>query len=323
VGLTPALESVELGALIAGSLARGPCVVALGSFDGVHRGHVALLEQATLLAHSSGQHSVALTFDRLPRELLEPESAPPLLTSHARRQQLLAGHVDRVVVAEFNSDLAALGAQDFVEGVLWRGLQCRQVVVGFNYTFGRGAAGSVETLRDLGRPLGLTVYSVPPVLASMGQVSSTLIRNLVARGEVAEAAGLLGRPFALDGTVVPGMARGRRLGFPTANLEFGSRMALPAEGVYLSQVWLPLRECLAGNAVTAVSRRPTFGDHEPTVESYILDYSGDLYGQQVQVRFLQRLRGIIRFSQPEELRTQMERDVRLAREYFHPARLQA
>lgn len=326
------METVNLGALVAGTVARGPCVVALGTFDGVHRGHVAVLRKAAVVARGSGWPSVAFTFDRLPRELLQPELAPPLLTSHAKRQQLLAEHVDRVVVAEFDSSLAALGPRAFVESVLWRGLQCREVVVGFNYTFGHGAAGRAQTLRGIGGPLGLGVHAVPPVHGSAGQVSSTLIRCLVAKGEVAEAADLLGRPFALEGPVVPGAARGRQLGFPTANLGFGHRMVLPAEGVYLSQVWSQPKDGpeapetdarLLGNAVTAVSRRPTFGESEPTVESFILDYSGSLYGQQVEVRFLRRLRGIIRFSRFEELRAQMESDIREAREYFRPARLQA
>lgn len=330
--MTPLIETVELAELAAGTAARGPCAVALGSFDGVHLGHLAIVKRTAEVARQSGEHSVAFTFDRLPLEVVQPERAPVLLTPHPRRLQLLGRYVDRVVVVRFDREFASLDPTRFVQDILVTGLQCRDAVAGFNYAFGKGASGTADSLRLAGSHFGFGVHIVAPVFCGSMQVSSTRIRHLVAQGRLEEAGELLGRPFSLEGNVVSGEGRGRHLGYPTANLAYDPRLALPAEGVYISEVWQHPESCTTtsgsqdgflGRAVTAVSQRPTFGGRETTVESFILDYSGDLYGRALEVRFLYRLRGIVEFSGAGELRAQIEQDVAKARQYQRLARLQA
>jgi riboflavin kinase/FMN adenylyltransferase len=291
-------------------------VVALGTFDGVHRGHVAILNEATRQARACAADSVALTFDRLPLELLRPSEAPPLLTPPDERMCLLRHHVDRVVSLRFDWPLAKLSPAEFVEQVLIQGLGSRAIVVGFNYTFGRQGNGNADTLRELVRPLRVPVTVIPPVSCSdLGQISSTSIRHLVAAGDVQSAADMLGRPFALIGRVAKGQARGRKLGFPTANIVCHPRQILPGEGVYVSEATYADGRRI-GDAVTAISRQPTFSGSSITVECHILGFAGDLYGERLAIRLHKRLRKPMRFASVKDLQDQIARDISAAREFL-------
>lgn len=314
------VTTIDLASVLAGKARQERCVVALGTFDGVHCGHVEILHAARRLAARLQAVCIALTFDRLPLELLQPELAPPLLTSHPVRLALLARHVDQVLVVTFNAELAALTPVDFVTDVLATGLHCVGIVAGFNFTFGKGAAGSVADLQAIGSDLGLGVSVVPPVRCAGRQVSSTLIRQMISAGDVTTAAALLGRPFALEGRVGRGDARGRELGFPTANVQSDPRLIVPADGAYITEVWhggtADADAYRIGYAVTGISNRPTFAGTGTSVESHIIDYSGDLYNAAVHVRFIKRLRGIVHFQNAGELQKQIGADVAAARTHF-------
>ncbi|NLN17984.1 MAG: riboflavin biosynthesis protein RibF [Firmicutes bacterium] len=295
-------------------------MVSLGTFDGVHRGHVAILNEATRQARACAADSVALTFDRLPLELLRPSEAPLLLTPPDERMRLLGRHVDRVVSLRFDWPLAKLAPSEFVERVLIEGLGAQAIVVGFNYTFGRQGNGNADTLLGLGRRLGVPVTVVPPVSSGLGPISSTAIRHFVAAGDMQSAADMLGRPFALIGQVDKGYARGRKLGFPTANIVCHRRQILPSEGVYVSEAGYADGRFI-GDAVTAISRQPTFSGRSITIECHILDYAGDLYGERLEIRLHKRLRTPMRFASAEELREQIDRDIAAARDFLRILRL--
>jgi riboflavin kinase/FMN adenylyltransferase len=310
---------VSLDELLNGSVRRYPCVAALGAFDGVHLGHQAILESAREKAQALGGCSIALTFDRLPAEVLKPKQAPMLITLPEARFSLLERMVDEVVVIPFDQQLIHLEATDFIEQALIKGLGTVGVVVGFNYTFGKGARGTAELLQRYAAAKLLNVTVVPPVEAAGGQVSSTRIRKHIDTGEIALANALLGRPFRLTGQVIAGDARGRVLGYPTANVAVDSRLILPHPGVYVTRFQSPIPNNPAlqetHTAVTAISNRPTFSGKDISVESFVLDYDRDLYGQVVYLDFLHRLRDIRRFNDAAELSAQIARDVEAARAY--------
>lgn len=320
------LLELDLSSLVNGEASLGPCAVALGIFDGVHRGHQAVLQRTTELARRQDLASVVFTFDRSPLEVVRTEAVPPLLMTPFRRVQLLAGRVDRVVVARFTPEFAALEPVQFVRDILIAGLQCRTAVVGYNYSFGRKAAGTVDMLVSLGITNDFGVIVVPPVESPVGPLSSTIIRQQLLQGEVGVAADLLGRPFSLEGKVATGDGRGRQLGYPTANLAWDERLLVPADGVYLTYLHdishEERRTQLLGPAVTAIGSRPTFAGESRSVESFVLDYKGDLYQRTIEVEFLRRLRGISKFDGPAELRAQIEEDIAQARTYFAARRLQ-
>ncbi len=308
-GTAPAMK-------IFGSLeeARGRlpgCAVAIGNFDGVHLGHRALVDRARAIAHPRGAAAVALTFEPHPAKVLSAAIAPPLVCTLPRKLQLLeAAGVDAVVVQPFDRDYAATSAEEFARRDLSGRLDARDVVVGYDFTFGKGRVGDVPALSRLleGRA---TVHVVPAVQVQGFTVSSSKIRELVLTGRVAAAAQLLGRPFLLDGTVVPGHGRGRTIGLPTANVAPATEL-VPATGVYAVQAIAPgLDRPTAGAANIGV--KPTFGVEELTVEVHLLDVSPDLYGQPIAVAFLERLRGEERFRDVNALLAQIQADVAQAR----------
>jgi riboflavin kinase/FMN adenylyltransferase len=310
---------VSLDAVLNGSVHRYPCVVALGAFDGVHLGHQSILSAARIKARELGGFSTAFTFDRLPLEYLRPQQAPPLITLPETRFSLLEQTVDEVIVVPFNQQLTQLEANSFIDQVLIEGLGAVCAVVGFNYTFGRGAQGNVEYLQHFTAKSPLEVVIVPPVELVGSQVSSTRIRQHISAGEVSQAQALLGRPFRLMGQVVTGDARGRVLGYPTANMAVDSRLVLPGPGVYITTFQLATAPSTATAetrlAVTAVSDRPTFSGDSISVESFVLDYERDLYGEVVYLDFHHRLRDIRKFPNAAELSAQIARDVEAARAY--------
>lgn len=290
-----------------------PSVVSIGFFDGVHRGHQAIIRRAVRQGQERGIRSVVVTFDRHPMEVVNPGSQPKLLMTLARRASTLAAMgVDVVVVLEFSDWLRHLAPETFVGHVLVGALQAQRVIVGSNFRFGLRAAGDVETLRALGRERGFTVEGVPLLETAGAVISSTEIRSALQAGDVESAARMLGRPHLVDGIVVRGDARGHALGFPTINLQTSRRSVDPARGVYAGRCHLPdgaLQAC-----ATNVGVNPTFGGQELRVESYLLDWSGDLYGAAVAVDFRHRLRDEFRFESIDALIAQMHADVAHARE---------
>jgi riboflavin kinase / FMN adenylyltransferase len=293
-------------------------VVALGNFDGVHLGHQAVVRRAVEEGRRRGTKVVAATFEPHPRAVLAPGSEPRLLTTlEMRREELLGYGVDEVWVIRFDEALSRKSPEEFVRDVLVGEIGASAVVVGENFRFGHRAAGDFRELERLMRGFGGEAYTVP-VRSEDGEapISSTRIRRLVGEGEVAEAAKLLGRPYVLRGEVVMGDKRGRTIGFPTANVLADPALVVPARGVYAGFVRVG-KDTYA--ACTNIGVAPTFERRESRVEAYLLGFEGDLYGREVDVSFLQRIREEKRFSGVEELKTQISRDVEAARRITNDA----
>lgn len=288
-----------------------PCVVAVGSFDGVHLGHREILRRLRERADVLGVAATVLTFEPHPLQVLT-DTPPPLLTLLEEKATLMDGTgVDRLVALPFDRQLAELSPQAFVLDVLAKGLAAREVLVGYNFTFGAGGAGTADTLCRMGEAAGLRVHVVPPQESGGRVISSTLVREHLLQGEVEAAAQLLGRPFVVRGRVVAGDGRGRNLGFPTANLEVATEKLLPARGVYAIRAKVDGEE---RPAVVNIGRRPTFHGRDVTVEVHIMDFAGDLYGTELSVEFLHYLRGEQAFASVDDLMEQIRRDVAQARE---------
>lgn len=287
------------------------CAVAIGNFDGVHLGHRALIDAAKGLVSRRGAPAVVLTFEPHPARVLSAAIAPPLVTTFSRKLQLLeSAGIDATVVQPFDRDFAATTAEEFARRDLLGRLDARDVVVGFDFTFGRGRAGDAPALSRL-LERQAAVHVVPAVRAEGWTVSSSKIRELVLTGRVSAAAKLLGRPFLVDGTVVRGHGRGRTIGVPTANVSPATEL-VPATGVYAVQAIAPgLARPVVGAANIGV--KPTFGVEEPTVEVHLLDVSPELYGLPIAVAFLERLRGEERFPGVNELLAQIRIDLAQAR----------
>ena len=297
----------------------GSTVVVIGNFDGVHRGHRSVIGRARALADAGGHALVAVTFDPHPMAVLRPEHAPSALTTLDTRAGLLAeAGVDHVFALPFSREIAAWSPEEFIDRVLVAGLRAAAVVVGANFRFGSKAAGDLTTLREAGASRGFVAEGV--ALDGGPQVwSSTYVRTCLTAGDVAGAAEALGRPFVVRGVVVVGERRGRELGYPTANVPIAPGMAAPADGVYAG--WLTRRD--SGDrypAAISVGTNPTFaGDRERRVEAYALDRDDlELYGVEVEVAFVERLRGMVRFDGIEPLLVTMADDVRRTREILLP-----
>ncbi len=294
-------------------------VITIGVYDGVHLGHEKVLRLVRELAVARGLDAVCVTFDRHPAEVVRPESAPKLLTTLEQRLELLdaTGYLDICFVLAFDEARSKEPAEEFVREVLVDGFRARVVVVGADFHFGHGRGGNVALLERMGAELGFEVVGLGLVAAEEDPTgepySSTHIRTLLADGRVAGAAGLLGRPHEVRGTVEVGDKRGRDLGFPTANLAVPDHICLPADGVYAGTL------VDAGDveraAAISLGTRPTFYQETGAslLEAYVLDFDRDLYGQYVKVRFLEWVRGQVRFDSVEALVTQMGRDVEATR----------
>ncbi len=290
---------------------EGGAAVAVGVFDGVHRGHQAVLaglrERAAELA---GLPVTVLTFDRHPLEVVAPDRAPRLLTSPERKVELLGElGVDTVAVLTFDERARGLTPEEFAADVLVGGLGASLVAVGADFRFGKDRSGDVEELRDLGLGLGYYVEEVG-LLGDGAPVSSTRIRAAVASGEVEAAARDLGRPFELGGEVVEGDRRGVQIGFPTANLDVAPHLLIPGRGVYAA--WADVG-AETHPAVVNVGVRPTFGGEREVVEAHLMDFDRDLYGARLELRFVTRLRDERRFEGVDELSAQIARDVEAGR----------
>jgi riboflavin kinase/FMN adenylyltransferase len=297
----------------------GPTVVVIGNFDGVHRGHRSVIGRARALADERGIPLVAVTFDPHPMAVLRPEHAPSMLTSLHERAILLAEcGVDHVFALPFSREIAAWSPDEFVDRILVDGLHAGAVVVGGNFRYGSRASGDVATLRASGEERGFDVEGMP--LDGGPQVwSSTYVRTCLTTGDVAGAAEALGRLYSVRGVVVEGDRRGRELGYPTANVPFAPGKAAPADGVYAG--WLTRAD--TGErypAAISVGTNPTFaGERDRRVEAYALDRDDlELYGVEVEIAFVDRLRGMVRFDGIEPLLATMADDVRRTRELLIP-----
>jgi len=288
-----------------------PSAVAIGNFDGLHRGHRKILSRLCRLARARGLRSLVLTFDPHPERALGKRSVRMIDTPAQRLERLRGTCVDAVAVIPFDRRFAHLGGPAFVDGVLRDRLGACEIVVGRGFRFGRSRRGDTATLDRLGRRAGLGVHVVAPAVLNGRVVSSTAIRECLGRGRVEEAARLLGRPYEIKGRVVRGHRRGRLLGFPTANLETGNEI-LP-DGVFVTETVLRGR---AYRSLTSVGTNPTFGPHPLTVETLVLGFQGSLYGAVIAVRFLKRIRSTRAFPDGASLTARIRRDIGEAQAWF-------
>ncbi|MCS7309499.1 MAG: bifunctional riboflavin kinase/FAD synthetase [Armatimonadota bacterium] len=296
-----------------GSFPRVRClrasVVTIGSFDGVHRGHQAIIRVALQRAQALGVPAVAVTFDRHPQESIQPENAPPWLTSLTTRLRLLleAG-VHDVLVLRFDRDFAQLSAEAFLQFILQAHLNARCIVVGRDFRFGHQRQGSVDYLREVQSRFGYELEAVPDVLYAGERISSSRIRQALREGEVREAAAMLGRAYVLEGVVVRGQQLGRKLGYPTVNLRPHPSQLVPKDGIYAGRLLHP-RTGGVYTAAISIGVRPTVDGTRRTIEAYLLGFSGNLYGEEVHLAFFYRLRDEQKFDSLHALKAQMDRDV--------------
>ena len=289
-------------------------VLALGNFDGVHRGHRKILERVVRGAAEHGGTPMAMTFDPHPPRVVRPDKAPPLLMTTLQRLEALgAAGMRAVTVVRFTTDLSHWGAETFVQRVLVEWLHVSEVWVGANFLFGHERSGTFSMLRQLGLRFGFRADKIDPVRYKDFVVSSTRIRRLVSEGRMDEAGALMGRPYRLDGTVVHGRGKGGEIGVPTANLETENEL-LPPAGVYATTLTV---DGVDHPSVTNIGVRPTFGEGGPTVvETHVLGEPGDLYGKRVRLGFVQRLREERRFPDVDALVAQIQADRRHAERLF-------
>ena len=287
-------------------------LITVGVFDGVHRGHRHLISRLIEEASDRGCLSGVVTFRTHPAELLDPAFRPQYLTSLSERVRLLRElGVDFVAPITFDHDLATLRARDFVS-LLQRHLKTAGIVAGPDFAMGHRREGNVKTLKNMGKGMDFSVTVVQLLSDSGGAVRSTTIRELLAAGDVSAVNGLLGRRFVLEGTVVRGAGRGGPLGIPTANLGFPEGMAVPGDGIYAA--WAHVADGGRRMAATSIGTRPTFDAGERSVEAFLLDFDGDLYGREVRLEFVERLRDEEKYDSVEALLEQIDLDVARTRE---------
>jgi len=282
-------------------------VIALGTFDGVHKGHKQLIEKTVALGRERNEEALVYTFRNHPRAIYAKE--PALLMSSEDRIRELESYGCRVVADEFNAELSRLSAREFAEMLCSR-FDMHVAVGGFNYTFGYKGSGDMEQLAGLGKELGFVVEEIPALLVNGEPASSTRVRKAIQEGDIRLANALLAKPWTLSGIVREGKHNGHRFGFPTANLDYDPVLVMPEHGVYTTIVRVTGKEYLAA---TNVGTNPTVGGQKVTIEPHILDFSGNLYGQRIEVCFLERQRGEVCFDSEEALSRQIGMDVAQAR----------
>lgn len=294
------------------TLAIDNAVVTVGTFDGVHRGHRAVIEAVVATARERSGAAVAVTFDPHPRAVIHPAAPPGVLTSlDEKRRRLADAGIDVLAVIPFTRKVQILSPEAFVSTYLANYLGARVVVLGYDHGFGKDRSGDPETMRALGGRFGFEVTVVPPVIVGDRPVSSSRIRDLVGRGKIDKAGEMLGDGYPVSGRVTPGDGRGRQLGFPTANIvpdEPGK--LLPPDGVYAAMACVPERYA----AVANLGVRPTFNGKNRRLEAHLLDFDGDLYGRRITLELVGRLRGELRFGNPEALISQIHADGQRARD---------
>jgi riboflavin kinase/FMN adenylyltransferase len=291
-----------------------PTVLTLGVFDGLHLGHQLIMTTVVERARATGAVPTVITFDPHPRAVLHPQSSPPLLQTLDQKVEAFGVlGIQQTIVIRFTQEFSLLRAEDFLRDTVKERLQAKEVYLGRGFAFGHNREGNIDLLRRVSKELAFEAGEVPEVRFRGQRVSSSRIRQLLAEGKVNLARRMLGRPYGVEGRVEHGVERGHQLGFPTANLHPQNRV-IPRNGVYVTGI---LVDGAWRRSLTNVGVRPTFGtETEPSVETFVLNWSGDLYGDVVRVRFLYRLRDEKRFGSMEELKTQIHRDVRRAESYF-------
>ncbi len=289
-------------------------VLTIGNFDGVHKGHLALFEKVKERARAIGGQSAVMTFEPHPVKIMKPTNGPALITPISQKLDLIwAAGIDVILCVPFDHAFAAISAQDFIQKILLEKIGIKEVVVGYDYTFGNQRKGNIDLLREMGAKLGFEVHVMGALRVDDTLVSSTSIRKSVQEGNLREAKKLLGRDYQICGTVIKGKNRGGRLlGFPTANLDLIDEL-IPGAGVYAVTVIIDDREYLG---VTSIGYNPTFHDSALTVETHLLDFAADIVGKTIRVNFLERLRDEKSFKNIKELSDQIARDVQQAREIF-------
>ncbi|MDI1242272.1 MAG: bifunctional riboflavin kinase/FAD synthetase [bacterium] len=291
-----------------------PTVLTLGVFDGLHLGHQRIMQTVVDRAKAASALATAITFDPHPRAVLHPESAPPLLqTLDQRLSNLEVLGIDQAIVIPFDRDFASNPAENFLREIVHDRLQAKEVYLGKGFAFGKGRGGNIDLLRKMSQELGFIADEVPEIVLRGQRISSSKIRRLLSEGRVNLARRMLGRPYGIEGVIVRGDRRGHTIGFPTANLRPQNRV-IPKFGVYATAT---LVEGAWRRSITNVGVRPTFGqDLEPSIESYIFDFTGDLYGDVLRVRFLHRIRDERKFNGIDELKAQIAGDSARALNYF-------
>ncbi len=294
-----------------------PTVLTLGVFDGLHLGHQLVMRTVVERARLTNSVPTVITFDPHPRAVLHPESAPPLLQTFDQKVEALGVlGIEQTIVIRFTQAFAAICAEDFLRDVVHERLQAKEVYLGRGFAFGHNREGSIELLKRVSRELGFLAEEVPEVQLRGQRISSSRIRQLLSEGRVNLARRMLGRPYGVEGRVVRGHERGRTIGFPTANLRPQNRV-IPRHGVYVSAT---LIEGAWRRSITNIGTRPTFeNEAEPSLETFVINWEGNLYGDVVRVRFLHRLRDEKKFSSVEELKRQIDYDLRRAVRYFESA----
>lgn len=294
-----------------------PTVLTIGVFDGLHLGHQAIIKTVVERALLIDATPTLITFDPHPRQVLKPDSAPPLLQTFVQKMeglQLLG--MQQVIVMRFTQELADISAEKFIEQFMLQNLGALEVHLGQGFAFGKGRAGNIELLEAEAERLGFVADEVPEVRIRNHRISSTMVRHLLQSGRVNQARRMLGRAYGIEGSVIEGRKLGRTISFPTANIEVVNRM-LPADGVYVT---LALIDDVWYRSVTNIGKRPTVGlDVESKVETHVIDFDNDLYGKTIRIRFLHRLRGEKKFAGLEELKAQIARDRDRTVRYFESA----
>jgi riboflavin kinase / FMN adenylyltransferase len=291
-----------------------PTVLTLGVFDGLHLGHQRIMKTVVERASAVAASPTAITFDPHPRAVLHPESAPPLLqTLDQRLANLEMLGIEQTIVIKFDKAFAAKPAEDFLQEIIHDRLHAKEVYLGKGFAFGKNRGGNIELLRKMSNELGFLADEVPEVQLRGQRISSSKIRELLAEGKVNQTRRMLGRPYGVEGVIIRGNRRGHTIGFPTANLKPHNRV-IPKFGVYATAT---LVEGVWRRSITNIGIRPTFEkDSEPSIESYLFDFDGDLYGDVLRVRFLHQIRDERKFNGIDELKAQIERDSSHALNYF-------
>lgn len=294
-------------------IARGT-VLTLGVFDGLHLGHQAIMKTVVERARAIDSVPTVITFDPHPRAVLYPENAPPLLqTLDQRLANFEVLGIEQAIVIRFDKEFADQDAEEFLRDIVYERLQAREVFLGKGFAFGRNRGGNIALLKTMSERLGFVADEVEEITLRGQRISSSKIRHLLADGKVNLARRMLGRPYGVEGQIVRGDQRGRTIGFPTANLKPHNRV-IPKYGVYATA---NLIEGVWRRSITNVGVRPTFeGDKQPSIESYIFDFDGDLYGDVLRVRFLHRIRDERKFASIDELKNQIAKDSQTALNYF-------
>ncbi|MDH3528121.1 MAG: bifunctional riboflavin kinase/FAD synthetase [Acidobacteriota bacterium] len=293
---------------------KGPTVLTLGVFDGLHLGHQKIMKTVVERGSAISAVPTAITFDPHPRAVLHPENAPPLLqTLDQRLANFEILGLEQAIVIRFDKTFASQDAELFLREIIYERLGAKEVYLGHGFAFGRNRGGNIELLKRMSKELGFVAEEVDEVRLRGRRISSSRIRQMLADGRVNLVRGMLGRPYGIEGAVIRGDRRGHTIGFPTANLKPQNRV-VPKYGVYATAT---LIDGVWRKGVTNIGVRPTFEDEtEPSIETYVFDFEGDLYGKVLRVRFLHRIRNERKFSGIEELKSQIARDVSTAKRYF-------